>query len=322
MTSAPTSAFFDPLGRGKLLPRDSSLRRRWPGLAAYADRLGRMLLYRYEAVLPDRLCIERQYRAFVGEPLNLDRPRLLSEKIQWLKLHDVTPLHTICADKIRSRDYVRDKVGEEYLIPAFLISNSAQDITPQNIRAERFVAKSNHDWGGVVLCRDRSRFDWAGTRDHLGAQLQKPFWKTFRERAYKDIPPGIIVESLLEPADGGLAGGYKFFCFHGRPTLVQLVDGRDGWPSWTMYDLDWNMLPVWRRGRPRTESPQEKPDTLAAMAEIAEHLSQPFRFCRVDLYEVEGRIYFGEIAFYPEAGYRPFEPLDFDRELGDLLRLD
>ncbi len=322
MSGLAPKAYFDPANRGQVFATDSPVRTRWPETTAILDRVGRSLLRNYEALLTDRQCIERQYRAFVGEPLNLDQPRLLSEKVQWLKLNDVTPLHSICSDKIRARDYVRDKVGEEYLVPALHIARDADGLTPEAIPAQRFAAKSNHDWGGVVLCRDRDRFDWVAARAMLNAQIRKPFWKNFRELAYRDIVPGIIVESFLEVDSGSLPRDYKFFCFHGEPVMIQVVDGRDDWPTWTMYDLDWKILPVWRRGRPRSDWDQEPPASLARMINIAAQLAQPFRFCRVDLYDVDGRIVFGEIAFYPEAGYRPFEPLSFERELGDRLRLD
>ncbi len=126
---------------------------------------------------------------------------------------------------------MRDRVGDAHLIPALLIAEDASGLNPETIRAERFAAKSNHDRGGVVLCRDRARFDWAGARAMLGARLRQPFWRTFRERAYKDIVPGIIVESLLEGADSGLPRDYQLFCFHGEPVMIQVVDGRDGWPG-------------------------------------------------------------------------------------------
>jgi hypothetical protein len=321
MTYQPPRAFFNAAARGQILGANSLIRQQWPKAAAFVNRKGQALARWIDGFLPDRQCIQRQYKAFVGEPLNLDRPRLLSEKVQWLKLHDVTPLHTICADKVRSRDYVREKVGEEYLIPALHIGPDTSGINPDTIRASRFAAKSNHDWGGVVLCRDRETFDWEAARTLLSAQMRKPFWKVFRERAYKDIVPMIIVEAFLEGADGGLPRDYKFFCFHGQPVMVQVVDGRDDWPTWTLYDLDWTKLPVWRRGRPRADWDQARPASLEKMIEIAAELSKPFRFCRIDLYEVDGHIYFGEISFYPEAGYRPFEPLEFERELGDRLHL-
>ncbi len=322
MTMAGEKAFFDPANRSRLLPLDSRSRRRWPGLAALIDRSSDRVLRNFEGLLPDRQCIERQYAAYVGEPLDLDNPRLLSEKVQWLKLNDATPLHTICCDKIRARDFVRERVGEQYLIPALLISSSSDDLVPAKVTAERFAAKTNHDWGGVVLCHDRDSFNWAAARAKLERHLRAPFWRTYRERAYKDIEPGIIVEQFLEGADNGPPDDFKLFCFHGRPELIQVVGGRSHAPTWTMYDLAWNKLPIQRRGRPSSTSPHPKPASLDTMINVATALSEPFRFCRVDLYNVDGRVYFGEIAFYPEAGYRPFEPREIEVELGDMLRLD
>lgn len=301
---------------------DGWLRRRFPALAAGADRLGAPFLRTFEASLSDRACIERQYRHYVGEPLDLAALRTLSAKIQWLKLHDATPLHTRCADKIAARDYVRERLGEEPLIPEILITQDVDDIRPERILAARFVVKSNHDWGGVVICRDRDAFDWAAARHRLRAHLKRAFWRVNRELAYKDIPPGILVEDYLEGPDGGVPADYKVFCFHGRPHMVQVVAGRGERATRTVYDLDWRMLPVWRRGLPRAEEPQPRPAGLDRMIEMAAALSQPFRFCRVDLYEEGDRVYFGEITFYPEAGYRPFEPPEFELALGDLVRLD
>ena len=313
---------FDPAARGRLLAKDSALRSRWPNLASLSDLAGNRLLSLYESLLSHRACVERQYRAFTGEPLDLENPRSLSEKLQWLKLHDVTPLHTQCADKLAAREYVRERVGEEHLIPLLLATDQPGDINPRTIRAERFAAKTNHDWGGVVLCRDRNTFDWQAARDQLSRHLQRSFWRTFRERAYRGIVPAVLVEALLQPSGGGGLRDYKIFCFHGRPGFVQVVDDRNRDATWTMYDLGWTMLDVRRRGRPRSSVPHKRPARLDIMLAIAERLAEPFRFCRVDLYEVDGRVYFGEITFYPEAGYRPFEPAAFERKLGDMLRLD
>lgn len=191
----PDASPFDLPSRNRLLRRDGAFRRRWPDAAALVDRAVAPFARFVESRLPDRLYVRRQYEEIVGTRLDLDHPETLSEKIQWLKLRDATPLHTRCADKIGARDYVRELRGGDHLIPALLITDRLSDVAPKRIGAERFVAKTNHDWGGVVICRDRASFDWAAARRKLRSHLRRRFWKVNRELAYKDIAPAIIVEA-------------------------------------------------------------------------------------------------------------------------------
>lgn len=296
-------------------------RSRFPRAVGLIDRVGDPVMRWIEERQPDAAVLRRQYAMHMGAPLDLDRPRLLVEKIQWLKLHDVTDLHRRCSDKIAVRGHVASMVGDDILIPAQAVLETADDLTPERIVADRFAAKTNHDCGGVVLCRDRATFDWTAARAKLRRHMARDYWRSQRELAYRGIRPRILVEDLLPGPDGGPPVDYKFLCFGGRVEMVQVIAGRGGRQTRTMMSPDWAVLPVRRRGIPVADAAPARPPRLDAMLEIARALSAPFRFCRVDLYAVEGAIHFGEYAFYPDGGYRPFEPIEWEERLGAMVRL-
>ncbi|MFC6489435.1 ATP-grasp fold amidoligase family protein [Nitratireductor sp. GCM10026969] len=270
---------------------------------------------------PSRSFLTRQYRARVGRPLELDQPLGLSEKLNRLKLDGASPLQTLCADKIKVRDYVADRVGPHILVGLILATYRLSDIRPKNIPNEFFVLKTNHDFRGVIICRNPRAFDWVAAREQLADHLAYNHWYRHREPVYKDIRPGVLVEEFLEPdAPEGLRE-YKVFCFGGRPEFVMVVRDHSGIRTKTIFDTAWTRLPVRRRGAPTDPSHIEPPERLTDLLDIAAQLSQPFDFCRVDLYENFGRVLFGEITFFPEGGMDVFEPNEWEQRFGDLLRL-
>jgi hypothetical protein len=315
---------------GGLLPAAKTiLRRTAPGLvdglraARFRLRNGwddwgwRPLVWRF---LPDRWVTAHQYRIRNGVWPDLDHPKDLCEKLLWLKLHDHSPLHTLCADKLRVRDYVAERWGAEILVPLLATTRDPEDIRPERIAPERFVAKTNHDQGGVYICRDRATFDWAHARRMLALRLRRNHYRVMREPQYRDIEPAILVEALIETdAPEGLSD-YKFYCFGGRPAFVQVNIGRQARHIQLFYDLDWIKLPCWRT-YPDIAPDAARPRALARMAECAAALSAPFAFCRVDLYDTPEGIRFGEITFHPGAGLKRFHPPEFERRFGDMLVL-
>lgn len=286
----------------------------WRGLLRSVER-------RLARFLPDETYVNRQFARKFGFRLDLRHPRMFVEKIHWLKLHDCTPLHTQCADKIRVREYVAATVGEDYLIPSLLTTYDPDDLTPERVTAERFVVKTNHDYDNVVVCRDRATFDWHGTRERMRARLARNWYASKRERAYRDIKPGVIVETFLDGVDGRDVDDLKIYCFHGRAELIQQISGRFTTTTLTMYDRDWQRLDVHRRGTPSANEPQPRPPRLAEMLDVAERLAAPFRFARVDLYDSGGKTWFGEITFYPGAGMVLFDPIEYEYAYGALLHL-
>lgn len=297
------------------------LARQAPDLLTQLYRWSRSSRFRDERRTSTRAFIQAQYRGKTGRVLEVDRPRGLSEKLNALKLLPATDLQTICADKIKVRDYVAERVGKDLLIPAILATYRLRDLTPRNIRQDAFVLKTNHDFGGVVICRDRSAFDWGAARAKLADHLAFNHWYRHREPVYRDIRPGVLVEEFLL-ADGpdGLRE-FKIFCFHGRPHFIMVIREKDGVRTKTVFDTDWQPLPVRRRGAPCEPEAIAAPQSLPTLLDVATELSAPFAFSRVDLYENFGRVLFGEITFFPEGGMDVFEPYEWELRFGDLLRL-
>jgi hypothetical protein len=293
-----------------------------PDLLVQLHRLSR----RAEMEMGGRIPIEdfliAQYRAKTGRALDLVNPVGLSEKLNALKLRPLDPLQTICADKIRVRQHVAAKLGENVLVPMILATYRLADINPRKITQEKFVLKTNHDFGGVVICRDRAGFDWAAARAKLADHLAFNQWHRHREPPYRDIRPGILVEAFLEPDTSGELREYKIFCFHGVPHFIMSIQESTGKRTKTVFDTDWQPLPVRRRGAPVNDAPITRPESLTGLLRAAETLAEPFDFCRVDLYENFGKIRFGEITFYPEGGMDVFEPPEWELRFGSLLRLE
>lgn len=278
------------------------------------DRLKRYLF-------PDYLMALRQYRQRNGFYPDLLHPHDLSEKVLWLKLHDRSPLHTFCADKILVRDYVAARGGGEFLVPAILVTYDPAEVTSQAIRQDRFVVKTNHDQGGVFICRDRKTFDWEHLRAEIRRRAKTNKYHEFRERQYKDIRPGILVEHFLEGEDGGDVHDIKINCFHGEPRFVQAIVGRLSARRHANFDPDWKLMPFYGRS-PVIECEMPRPCALDRMLEMARRLSGPFLFCRVDfVLDGCGRPWFSEITFHPAAGLVRYNPPEMERALGDMIDL-
>jgi hypothetical protein len=270
---------------------------------------------------PDWVLARRQYFYRNGFYPDLDDPRDLSEKVLWLKLHDRSPLHTQCADKIRVRDYVNARLGPELLVPSILVTYDPKDIVPEAIAEERFVVKTNHDQGGVFICRDRAGFDWPGVRAQLMARSKTNKYYEYRERQYKDIVPGILVERFVEGENGRDAIEVKINCFHGVPGFVQVIVDRFTDRRQVIYAPDWSPLPIHGRSPP-VEGGLPRPERLDHMLRDAAELARPFLFCRVDfLLGTGGRPWFSEITFHPAAGLVRYRPPEMERALGDMIDL-
>lgn len=302
--------------------------RRPPRLAGPLRRLQLALRDR----LPDAWVVRRNYYHRFGVYPDLRNPRLLSEKITWLKLHGATPLHSRCADKIRVRQWVAERIGAAHLVRAILITEDPDALRPEAIPDARFVVKANHDTGSAILCHDRAAFDWQDCRDRMRKALATPFWMRQRERHYRDIPPGILVEEMLEPDDPAVGlTDYKFHCFHGVPQWIECQIRPPGALYSASYTTDWERIAWLQMADLQDSIPYRgeipRPRQFARMLEIVQRLAAPFPLVRVDLYEVGDRVLFGEMTFTPAAGLERAEPLDpetpvthHDAELG--ARLD
>lgn len=267
---------------------------------------------------PEELC--KWYYQQTGDILNLANPRTLNEKIQWMKLYDATPLKTRLADKYLVREWVKEKIGEEYLIPLLGAWDHFDEINFDEF-PDRFVLKANHGSGWNIIVKNKATFDREDAKRKFEEwmNLNYSFCNGY-ELQYMNIPPKIIAEEYIENEKG--LKDYSIFCFNGKPTQVW-VDLYCGTPNYlrSVYDMDWNPLPLkctWPDGG---ELLSERPKSFETMKEFAALLSQDFAFVRVDFYDVNGKLYMGEMTFTPMSGLGRFEPAQWNRELGKLLIL-
>jgi hypothetical protein len=271
------------------------------------------------AFVPDETFTRLQFRYRLGQRLDLDHPRTFNEKLQWLKLRYRDPLMRQCADKLAVRDYVAGAGGADLLIPLIGVYRRAQEIDFYKL-PEQFVLKANHGSGWNIICRDRRSMDLTRARARLNRWLQTDFSRIAREWVYEGIEPRIICEEYLATANGEPPSDYKFFCFHGEPRFIQVDYDRFIGHRRALYTPAWEKLPCALEYTLK-EEPTPPPQTLARMLRVAAQLSQPFPFARVDLYELDDRVYFGELTFFPGKGVERFRPREFDAIFGERLDL-
>lgn len=273
-------------------------------------------------LLTDRAHVKLAYWAGTGKKLHLKAPVTFNEKLQWLKLNDRRELYRICADKLRVRDYVAQQLGEEYLIPLLGSWERAADIDFEAL-PEQFVVKCNHNSGlGMCICKDKAQLDLPKVRKQLEEGLQQDYFYHRREWSYKDLPRRIVAEAFLSDGSGTLAD-YKIHVFNGKARFILVCADRFEGSGLTedFYTPQWEHLDIRRPGIPNAKKPQEKPQLLSQLVECAEKLGQAFPFVRADFYVCGGRIYFGEMTFYPAGGATPFDPPHWDETFGSWLQL-
>lgn len=272
--------------------------------------------------LSDEEFIRQKFKENVGYELNLDDPQTFNEKLQWLKLYDRKPIYTIMADKYRAREYIKESVGEEYVVPLYGVWHNIDDINFDRL-PERFVIKCNHDCGGLSICRDKKKFDFEAARKKLGKSLSTNYYNVGREWQYKDITPVILAEELLENNDGSPLVEYDFWCFNGKVKLVSCGWGdRDkGDVHYNdFYDADFNRLEI-SCNYPKSDRILKKPEMFDKMKEIAETLAGERAFLRVDIYICNDKPFIGELTFHHWGGMGLFKPSEWDRTLGSWLVL-
>ena len=265
--------------------------------------------------------LKQWYKRTTGEPLDLDNPKTFNEKIQWLKLYDSTPLKTRLADKYLVRDWVREKIGEEYLIPLLGVWDSFDEIDFDKL-PDRFVLKANHGSAWNIIVKDKSALDIEDARSKFNAWLQTnyAFVNGGLELHYMNIRPKIIAEAFIENNEDDLYD-YKVYCFNGKAESVIYMRGRRREMKGAFYDLEWNRLPFITINR-RDDLMAPKPVCLDLLVQLSEKLAAGFSFARVDFYILnDGSLKFGEITFTPSNGQAKWDPPEQDRIYGDLIRL-
>ena len=254
-----------------------------------------------------------------GEKLNLENPQTFNEKIQWLKLYDATLLKTKLADKYLVRDWIKEKIGEEYLVPLLGVWEKFDDIDFDKL-PDKFVLKANHGSGWNIIVTDKNKLNKQDTKQKLDKWLHTNYaFNSGLELHYKDIKPLIIAEKYIEPEDGDLKD-YKFLCFNGQVKYAWVDKDRYTKHTRNLYDINWQLMPVTIQ-YPNSNDEIQKPHNFDKMVEFAKVLSQGFALVRVDFYENNNNLYFGEMTFTSGNGVERFYPEKYNLELGQLIKL-
>lgn len=266
-------------------------------------------------------CLSHIYKRRMGYFPDLDNPKTYSEKIQWLKLYDHNPLYTILVDKYAVKDYVANIIGEEYIIPTLGVWDTFDEIDFDKLPYQ-FVLKCTHDSGGLIICKDKSRLDIKSTKKKLQKCLRHNYYYDGFEWPYKNVPHRIIAEKYMEDAETKELRDYKFFCFEGEVKWMFIATDRQNReePYFDFFDMDFNHLHI-KQGHPNAPITPAKPLCFELMKELASKLSKGLPQVRVDFYEVDGKVYFGELTFFHHGGWTPFEPEKWDEIFGNEIKL-
>lgn len=269
----------------------------------------------------DELFLRIAFLIRMGKILNLKNPRTFSEKLQWLKLFDHNPEYTQMVDKCEAKKYVSAIIGENYIIPTLGVWDNADEIEFEKL-PNQFVIKCTHDSGGLILCKDKSTLNFDKAKKKLNKCLKNNYYWGNREWPYKNIRPRIIAEKYMSEGVDEDLKDYKFFCFNGDPKYCQVISDREKRMSIDFFDGMWNHLDFHEpRIFPFSEESIKCPANFDEMKRLAKVLSKDMPFIRVDFYEINGKVYFGELTFFPTSGMGGFKPEKWDYIFGSMIKL-
>lgn len=272
--------------------------------------------------MDDKKFIEKMFKATMDYPLNLENPKSFNEKLQWLKLYDRNPLYTKLVDKYEVREYISEKIGEDYLIPLLGVWDDPEDIDFDSL-PNKFVLKCNHNSGlGMCICTDKSKIDIKKVKNELKSGLAQNYYLNGREWPYKNVSRKIICEKYMTDETGKNLRDYKFYCFDGKPKIVGIYQDRNSDKETTgdFFDMNFEWVDL-KFGMPNALNKPQKPQKFQEMIKIAEILSEGMPEVRVDLYISNNKIYFGELTFFDGGGFDKIEPLEWDYKLGSWIKL-
>lgn len=270
--------------------------------------------------MDDKEYLMKLFNARKKYPLNLKNPKTFNEKLQWLKLYYRNPEYTIMVDKYKVREYIAEKIGEEYLIPLIGVWDDPDDIDFDSL-PKQFVLKCNHNSGiGLCICKDKNKLNINKVKKELNRGLKQNYYLSSRERPYKNVRKKIICEKYMVDESGYDIKDYKIFCFNGEPKFVQIDYDRFNDHKRKFYDLNWEEMELKLiYGSDNTKI--ERPSNFDRMLELSRSLSKNIPFLRTDFYVINDSIYFGELTFFPEAGISSFTPDEWNYKLGDSIHL-
>ena len=278
--------------------------------------------HRLAQLLPDKIYLQIYYRRIFGRKLNLKEPKTFNEKIQWLKLYDRNPTYSKMVDKYEAKNYVENKIGKEYIIPTLGVWEEFDKINFSEL-PNQFVFKTTHDSGGVVIVKDKDKMNLVKTKKIIEDSLNNNYYLQGREWPYKNVKHRIIAEKYMVDESGYELKDYKFFCFNGIAKVMFIASDRQNTNEETkfdFFDMEFNHLPF-TNGHPNSNKIIIKPKSFEKMKKLAEILSEGIPQVRIDFYDINGNIYFGEMTFSHWSGFVPFIPDEWDYRLGSMINL-
>lgn len=273
--------------------------------------------------VPDDKILKKMFKIWVGYDLNLSKPITYQEKMQWLKLHDRKDLYTIMADKIKMKDFVSQKIGEKYVVPIIACWDSPKEIEVDKL-PNQFVLKCNHNSGtGMYICKDKSSMRIGTIKKNLEKGMKEDYFTYAREWPYKNIERKVFAEKYLENNDGSEITEYKVLCFEGKAKLVELILNRfKGNATQDFYTPDWVKTEIYENDIPPSDNEFVRPENLSRIIELSEILAEGIHHLRVDWYEVNGKIYVGELTFFDGGGFSLFYPQKYNEIIGSWIQLE
>ncbi len=272
--------------------------------------------------MSDRSYLKIAFKARMGKSLNLANPLSYNEKLQWLKLYNRQPIYTNMVDKYEVKPIVAELIGNDYIIPTLGVWERFEDIDFSKL-PKRFVLKCTHDSGGLVVVKDKSKLDIDSAKNKISKCMSHSFYWGMREWPYKDVKPRIIAEQYMEDKKTGELRDYKFFCFDGQVKALFIATDRmkkNEETKFDFFDENFNHLPF-TNGHPNAAILPKKPICFDEMKFLAAKLSKGIPHVRVDFYEVDGKVYFGEMTFFHWSGFTPFVPEEWDYKFGEWIKL-
>lgn len=271
-------------------------------------------------VLPDELYLRIRYFATFNKKLNISSPETFNEKLQWLKLYDKRTEYIKMVDKYDVKKYVAEKIGEKYIIPTIGIYNKWKEIDFNKL-PEQFVIKCTHDSGSVIICKDKSKFNQEKAHKKITKALKRNFFINGREWPYKNVKPRIIIEKYICPSNCDNIEDFKLQTFNGKVAYSFVCTDRNKNVKYTFFDRQKNFIDVTQCGAKNDPKNAKLPKNYEKMVELAEKIAKNIPEVRVDFYNINEKIFFGELTFFDTSGFGKFEPEEWDYKFGQMLDL-
>lgn len=284
-----------------------------------SKRLRSAVLLHIAPILPDRFFLKQLFKLRVGYPLNLDNPKSFNEKLQWLKLNDHNPEYTNMVDKYEAKKYAASIIGEEHIIPTLAVYDNVDEIDISKL-PDQFVLKCTHDSGGIVICKDKSDFDFDSAKRKLRKALRKNYYYQNREWPYKNVKPRIIAEKYMTDGDDELKD-YKLFTFGGEPRIIEIDYNRFKGHLRSLYTKEWQKIDATIKFPTDKTKEFGRPQALDTLLNLSRKLAEGHPHIRTDFYIVDDNVYFGELTFYHGSGMEKITPLSLDLQMGEWIEL-